>query len=421
MKCVKERQKNLKLQRSKLLYTISIIVLFCFSFYYIYFKSSFEDFLISKTNSYVVIDKNFLNILFTKNEEEKEFFNKINRGLLLGFEENLNPKFINYNKSLFLFNGGFYSARMSIKMLELFEKEEDYWVLKDKYIGKSEIFDFLGTNTKLYLKKYGNNYVIGKNLYLLKFFDKEYEKKSLNKKLISAYKSGYSTAIDLSKQERFGLKTDLARGNIVLKNGRIVINYEVLFLDYSSMNNFKVNTNKNISNYYNDEGLYIDVKDLSPIKFLLFLYCIDYEKQEERIKNVNWKTLIDESTTESLFIPRKNSIMMEHRNSEFVKFLFNVISDKDRGAYVFGNQKLFVDENFIQVNNKFEKIGRKDISPEVFLKGRLKTKELMGFFGIDTGKFSEDYIDIEGKVKNNYINIQIQLDAEGYRKYLKEE
>lgn len=411
----------MKLLKSKLLYIISIIVLFCFAIYFMYFKNSFEDYIISKTDSYVVIDKDSLNILFTKDGKENNIFSKINRGLLLGFEENLNPKFINYNKSLYLFNGGIYGARISIKILEMFQKEEDYWVLKDKYIGKSGILNFFGSDTKLYLKKYGNDYVLGKNLYLLKFFDKEYQKKKLNRKLITAYKEGYSTAVDLSKQERFGLKTEIAKGNFLLKNGILTLNYRISFLDDKSINNFKVNRTKTVSNYYNDEGLYLDAKDLSPIKFLIFLYCIDYEKQEERIKNVNWKTLIDESTTEFLFVPQKNAIMMEHKDSEFIRFLFNVVSDKDRGAYVFGNQKLFVDENFIQVNHHFSKIGRKDITPEVFLKGRLKTKELMGFFGIDTGRFSDDYISLEGKIKNNYIDIQIQLDAEGYKKYLKEE
>jgi len=410
-----------KLQsRKKLIYIFSIIVLVVSTGYFLFFRDSFEDFMISDTDSYFVVDKNLKGLLTTDQDNFDNTFFRVHKGILLSFDETFNPQLINYNKSLYLFNPGFYTGTFNIKLFEMFEKEDDYWVLKDEYSETFRNLEMIKGREKVYLKKYGNNYILGKNLYLIKFFDKEYKEKKLNDKLIKAYKDGFGTATDLSKQERFGLKLDLAKGKVEIKDDKINFNYKISFLRKNDFENFHINRNKTVGKYYNGEGLYIDIKGLNPIAFLLFLYCIDYEKQTETIKNVNWKTIIDEAGSEFYFIPNKNAILMEHKDSEFIDFLFNIVTDKVDNAYILGNQKLFVEKNFLHVNNKFVINNKNTIEPDVFLKGKISSKELMGYFGLDTKKIPDDSIDLEGRVKDNYIEINVALDKNIYKRYLKQ-
>ena len=409
----------MKLQsRKKLIYIFSIIVLAVSTAYFLFFRNSFEDFIVSETDSYIVVDKDILSLLTTEKDDFDKTFLKIQKGMLLSFEETINPNIINHSKSLFLFNPGIYTGTFNLKVFEMFEKEDDYWVLKDKYSLPFKNLNIIKDREKIYLRKYGTNYILGKNLYLMKFFHKEYEDKKLNYKLIKSYKSGFKTATDLSKTERFGLKLDVAQGKIEIKNNKVNFNYQISFLKESDFKNFYVNNKKTVGKYYNGEGLYFDINGLNPIAFLLFLYCIDYEKQTESIKNVNWKTIIDEAHSEFYFIPSKNAILMEHKDSEFMNFLFNIVTEKVDDAYILGNQKLYVEGNFLKVNHKFSTNKVNLIEPDVFLKGRISSKEFMGYFGVETKKLSTEYIDLEGIVKENYIEINVAVDEKSYKKQL---
>jgi len=54
------------------------------------------------------------------------------------------------------------------------------------------------------------------------------------------------------------------------------------------------------------------------------------------------------------------------------------------------------------------------------LKGKISSKELMGYFGLDMKKIPDDSIDLEGRVKDNYIEINVALDKNIYKRYLKQ-
>lgn len=415
----------MKLQnRKKLLSILIAIILFTFTGYLMFFKTNFEKFLISEVNSYVVVDKNLFEFLTPKNSSENKKFKKlivnIKKAMILSFDQGFNPKLVEYEKSILLFNTGTHDLSFNIKLYEYFEKEEDLWILKDRYIKNFKELGIVNDGEKIYLKKYGRTYILGKNLSLIKYYDKSYKKSRLNEKLIETYKEKYNIAQDLSKEERFGLKTYVSKGQVTLEDSKIKFLYRVYFKDKKDLDNFYINKNKTVAKYYENDGLYFDISGLKPLTFLIFLYSIEYEKQNENIKKVNWKRIIDEANSEFYFIPDKNAVLIENKDSEFINLLFNVVTEKENDAYILGNQRLYITENFLHINHKFEKNNKNLIEPDVFLKGRVRSKQLMGYFGLNTEKFTNIYVELEGRVKESYIEISAELDADTYKKYLQE-
>lgn len=410
--------------RKKLLSILSIAVLFFLTNYFLFFRTEFDKFMISEVNSYTIVDKSLFYFFTPADANENKTFQKISsnikKAVLLNFDQRFNPKLVDYNRTLLLFNTGLYNAAFGFKFYDYFEKNEKIWVLKDKYLKTFQNLGFINEGEKVYVKKHGKNYIMGKNLALMKFYDKEFEKKNLNEKLVDAYKKGYVLGEDLSKEKRFGLTTDIAKGNISFENGKVKFVYEVYFKDKTELNRFSSSTQKTLAKYYNNEGLYFDVEGFNPLAFLIFLYSIDYNKQEEAVKNVNWKTIVDEASSEFYFIPDKNAVLIEHKDSEFRSFLFNIITDKKDGAYILGNQKLYVKGNFIHINYEFKENNEDLIKPDIFLKGRIRSKQLLGYFGLATEKLTNAYVDLEGKIDDGFIEISAEMDADVYKKYLQE-
>lgn len=408
--------------RKKLIVVLSLVLLFGILVYKYFFKDDLKKNLVKDVKAYILLDNNVKSVLrevLSETDEVKLLLDMFNGGIILSFEEGFNTKLVDNNKNLLVLSTGIYLPAVRLKMYKYFDDCGDYQVLKTKFSDELVKRKLIAKDENLYVKRYGDDYLIGSNLNLMKRFDRSYSKREFNENLIKIIAEDYQLVYDLSGKDFLGLKTESLRGKIEIKGNKMKFIGRVYFKDKQSLDSFRTNKNKVIGNYYNDEGIYVDIDGIKSLVFGIFLYNIKYDEQNEFMKNINWKAIIDEASSEFYFVPSKNATLIKYKDSKFINLFFSLLTQNNRGDLTLGTQKFYVEDGLLHVNNKFKKT--KPLDANVFLKAKFSSDEVFRFFGEKISSDKKTYIELEGKTNENYIDINIEVDKDIYKQYLSAE